>query len=189
MSQENSIKEKEYSDLRDEIKQKIELHNSLITFMITSVIAVLAFAVESDKTLLYLLPFGIIIPISMRIAYYRSAMVKLSAYLIVYIESSIKYLKWETRNIKFINKNENGLYDIITISHYYEGMILSVICYFMYLWDYYKDKDVNQETVIFSVLPLFLVLWEAIITKRISGFNAEKNKWVNKWKDFKMDNG
>lgn len=54
--QENIIRE--YEDLRNEVKQKIELHNSLITFMITTVIAVLAFALESKNTLLYLLPFG-----------------------------------------------------------------------------------------------------------------------------------
>lgn len=33
---------KEYEELRNEVRQKIELHNSLITFMITTVVAVLA---------------------------------------------------------------------------------------------------------------------------------------------------
>lgn len=32
-----------YQELRSEIQHKVELHNSLITFMITTVIAVLAF--------------------------------------------------------------------------------------------------------------------------------------------------
>ena len=85
---------KEYEDIRGEIKQKIELHNSLIMFMITTVVAVLAFAVQGDNSILYLLPFGIIIPTSMRITYYRTAMAKLSAYIIVYIENKIKGLNW-----------------------------------------------------------------------------------------------
>ena len=80
--QRNNIRQanlaKEYEDLRDEIKQKIELHNSLITFMITAVIAVLAFALENNNAMLYLLPFGIIIPISMRVTYYRTGMIKMS---------------------------------------------------------------------------------------------------------------
>lgn len=45
---------KEYEDIRGEIKQKIELHNSLITFMITTVVAVLAFALERNNSALYL---------------------------------------------------------------------------------------------------------------------------------------
>lgn len=32
---------KEYEELRSEIKQKTDLHNSLVTFMITTVVAVL----------------------------------------------------------------------------------------------------------------------------------------------------
>lgn len=79
---------KEYECLKSEIQQKIELHNSLTMFMITTVIAILAFALESDNSLLYLLTFGIIIPVSMRIAYYITAMVKLSAYISVFIEKS-----------------------------------------------------------------------------------------------------
>ena len=75
---------KEYEDIRGEIKQKIELHNSLIMFMITTVVAVLAFAVQGDNSILYLLPFGIIIPTSMRITYYRTAMAKLSVYYCIY---------------------------------------------------------------------------------------------------------
>ena len=75
---------KEYDNLRNEINQKIELHNTLLTFTITTTVAVLTFALSQNKTILYLIPFCILIPMSMRIAYYRSAMSKLSAYMIVF---------------------------------------------------------------------------------------------------------
>lgn len=181
----NMAKEKEYEDLRNEIKQKIEIHNSLITFMITAVVAILAFAVENDKALLYLLPFGIIIPISMRIAYYRSAMVKLSAYLIVYIENDLKNFKWETRNSKFENEKNSSFYDIVTISHYFEGIMLSIICYILFLWDYLKDKSFSCKTITMALIPLLLLLWESIITRRIARFNEERKKWIDKWSKFK----
>lgn len=176
---------KEYEDLRDEIKQKIELHNSLITFMITTVIAILAFAVEGKNTLLYLLPFGIIIPISMRVTYYRTAMIKLAAYIIVYLETEIKELNWETRNFKLINKDKNKFFDIATISHYYEGMILSIVCYGLYVRDYISDKIMNFQTILFSIIPFFLVVWEIIITIRIALFNKEKEEYIKKWENFK----
>lgn len=185
--QENIVRE--YEDLRNEIKQKIELHNSLITFMITTVVAVLAFALERENTLLYLLPFGVIIPISMRITYYREAMVKLSAYIIIYIENEIEGLNWETRNTQLINVDKNSLFDKFTISHYYEGIILSIVCYILYFIDYIKDNVISVRMIIYLVLPFLLVIWEAVITKRIITFNKQKNEWIKKWKDFRDNNG
>lgn len=182
-AQENVIRE--YEDLRNEIKQKIELHNSLITFMITTVIAILAFALESENTLLFLLPFGIIIPISMRITYYRESMIKLSAYIVIFIENEMEGLKWETRNIQLVETDKYRLYDIFTISHYYEGIILSIICYILFLFNYVKDNVMSFRIIICLVISFLLVIWEAIITKRIIYFNKQKSKWINKWKYLK----
>lgn len=165
---------KEYEDIRGEIKQKIELHNSLITFMITTVVAVLAFALERNNPALYLLPFAIIIPISMRVTYYRTAMIKLSAYVIVYLEDKLDGINWETRNTQLINDSSNKLFDKFTISHYYEGIILGIVCYFLYFIDYIKGKSINIQTVMFLIVPFFLVIWEGVITKRIVTFNDEK---------------
>ena len=43
---------KEYDNLRNEINQKIELHNTLLTFTITTTVAVLTFALSQNKTIL-----------------------------------------------------------------------------------------------------------------------------------------
>lgn len=179
---------KEYEDLRGEIKQKIELHNSLATFMITTVVAILAFALKSDNSLLYLLPFAIIIPISMRITYFRTALVKISAYIIVYIEDKINGLNWETRNTHLTNINHNNLYNNLTISHYYEGMVLSIVCYALYFFNYVKDNIIDFQSIILLIIPLLLVLWEFVITKRIMSFDQERDEWIRKWKDFKNSN-
>lgn len=84
---ENMIKE--YDILRNEINQKIELHNTLLTFTITTTVAVLALALAQKSSILYLIPFCILIPMSMRIAYYRTAMAKLSAYMIVFWKKTL----------------------------------------------------------------------------------------------------
>ena len=78
---------KEYEMLRQEINQKIELHNTLLTFTITSTILVLTVAASEKMTSLYLFPFCVIIPMLLRIAYYRKTMAKLSAYMIVFLET------------------------------------------------------------------------------------------------------
>ncbi|MCI8771342.1 MAG: hypothetical protein HFH73_09370 [Lachnospiraceae bacterium] len=179
---------KEYDNLRNEINKIKELENFLLMFMIVIVVAVLAFALKCNKTFLFLLPFSIILPISMRISYYRISVIKLSAYIIVYIEGIVEELNWETKNVLLTNDNQGGLYDSITISRNYEGMILSVVCYILYFWDFIKDKVINIDTVIFLVTPLLLVFWEGVITKRIVTSNDEKIDWIDIWKEFKDNN-
>lgn len=87
----------EYESLRNEINQKIDLFNTLTTFTLTTAVAILTFALTKDNALLFLLPFCIIIPMYIRISYYRSAMVKLSAYMIVFLETKIEEFNWETK--------------------------------------------------------------------------------------------
>lgn len=172
---------KEYDTLRTEINEKIALHNSLITFMITTVVAILAFSITENIPWLYLLPFCIIIPISMRVAYYRSVMTKISAYLSVYIENTILALNWETRNTNINNNIKGKFYDKITISHYYEGLLLSLVCYIMYSISYISTYGFHCSLIFALGLPFLLVVWESIITKRIADFNNEKNEWIKTW--------
>ena len=48
----------EYNTLRAEVLQKIELHNKLIMFAITTTVAILAFAFSQNNAYLFLLPSG-----------------------------------------------------------------------------------------------------------------------------------
>lgn len=98
----NENKVKEYDMIRAEIMQKIELHNNLSTFTITTSVAVLSFAFSQNNAFLYLIPFCIIIPMSLRISYYLSALTKLSSYMIVFLENNGVY-NWETNNRELIN--------------------------------------------------------------------------------------
>lgn len=86
----------------------------------------------------------------MRVTYYRTMMVKLSAYIIVYLEKDIKGLEWETRNTHFT-----------------------------------QNKSIDCSVIILTLLPLILVIWEWIITKRIAYFHKEKNKWIREWENFR----
>lgn len=139
---------KEYETLREEMLQKIEIHNSLITFMITTVSALLTFSLTHDEPLLYLLSFCIIIPTTMRVTYYRAMMIKLSAYIIVYLEKDVKGLEWETRNTRFVNLQNNQLYDNLTLSHYYEGFLLGLVSYDLYVYNFVKNKSLEIDVII-----------------------------------------
>lgn len=179
---------KEYELLRNEINQKIELHNTLLTFTITTTVAVLTFALSKNRTILYLVPFCILIPMSMRIAYYRSTMAKLSAYMIVFLEIDLDGINWETRNAalveEYLNKEKKDI-NSYTVLRYFECLILAIICYIFYIIDYIKDKEINVIVIINILWPLSFVVWEVLITKRINSTDDEKQKWIKRWNKLK----
>lgn len=175
---------KEYDILRNEINQKIELHNTLLTFTITTTVAVLALALAQKSSILYLIPFCILIPMSMRIAYYRTAMAKLSAYMIVFLEKNIDGIKWETRNARLISvESKKGIRGLrnFTMLRYYECLILTLVCYALYFWDYIKDKAISPFVVINTLWPMLFVVLEVLITKHINSIDKEKAYWVQRW--------
>lgn len=105
-------------------------------------------------------------------------MARISAYIVVYIEKNIKGLNWETRIHKFVYNGRDTIHGNVTISQYYEGMILSVMCYLLCLFDFIKVKTVCLQVIIYSIFPVLFVIWEMIITKRIAGFAKERDFWI-----------
>ena len=180
---------KEYDNLRNEINQKIELHNTLLTFTITTTVAVLTFALYQNKTIIYLIPYCILIPMTLRIENFRSAMSKLSAYMIVFLEKNIDGVMWETRNVALINENlNNKKKNYYTALRYYECLILAIVCYIFYVIDFIKDKEICLIVVINILWPLSLVVWEVLVTKRINSVDKEKQYWIEQWNALKNEN-
>lgn len=179
---------KEYDMLREEIMQKIELHNNLLTFTITTCVAILSFAFSQDNAFLYLIPFCIVIPMSLRIAYYLSAMVKLSSYMIVFLEEGDCGYNWETLNKAFtndrVNQKKNGMFDF-TVQRYYEFIILSLVCYILYIINYVQNNQFDNLMVLNLLWPMLLVIFEVYITKRLNSSDKEKNDKVQEWQKLK----
>lgn len=201
---ENRIKE--YEILRNEIDQKIALHNTLLTFTITTVVAILSFVLLQDQpysAFLFLIPFCILIPMSMRIAYYRSAMAKLSAYMIVFLEEEIPGIQWETLNQEVVSavinsKDENTTSrkkkrpfvertkaHRLLLGRYYECLVLGILCYLLFAVHYYQDNELCLLTLINLGWPLLLIVLEAFITVAMDSVNRSKAFWVKQWKALK----
>ena len=180
---------KEYEMLRQEINQKIELHNTLLTFTITSTILVLTVAASEKMTSLYLFPFCVIIPMLLRIAYYRKTMAKLSAYMIVFLEPAIKDLNWESRNYAF-SKKYGGLSSEkrkVQISCF-ECFALGCVCYALYLLNCFPiECEKATKVMIFDAIwPVALLIWIAQITHKTSRFDKERDEFIRKWNNIKM---
>lgn len=176
---------KEYEMLRAEILQKIDLHNSLVTFTITATNAILAYALFQSKNASpysFLLPFGIIIPMSLRISYYRTGMMKLAAYIEAVIEPEEPGLEWEKRNTNalfetipfmgendlFFKKKKCKVFSLSktilgkhikswingTYARNNECFILSIMCYVLFLNKWIRTKSLSplNFTSIISIL-------------------------------------
>ena len=122
--------------------------------------------------------------------HYRSAMSKLSAYMIVFLERNLNGMNWETRNAKLIDEtyNEKRKFKMPTILRYYECLILSVVCYVCYFNEYAKNRDIDVQTVCFLCFPLLLVIWEILITKRINSMDKERHELINRWEQIANEN-
>lgn len=188
---------KEYQLIRNEIDQKITLHNTLLTFTITTTVAILAIAIkgENSNAFLFLLPFCVIIPMSNRIAYYREAMTKLSSYLIVFCESQPNTIQWETRNYEFYKSVHEGKKERKSegkkrrkfVLNYYECLVLSLICYALFLFYYIPSIDLGIISVINCLWPIILVIWELQITMKTNRLDKEKESVIKIWKKVKTE--
>lgn len=183
----------EYKTLREEILQKIEIHNTLVRFNITTTVAILAFAFSQDNCYIFLLPFFIIIPVSIRDLYYRRAMYKLSAYIIVFIESNNEDLNWETRNSKLSILNnsskKSSLKNFFDKILNYDNFILSIFCLILYYVYYLSDEALSINSLNFYLnilLPFVLIIIEFIIS--INGkLYKQQPYWINEWIKLKAE--
>lgn len=186
-SQNIEVKLAEYNTLRSEILQKIEQNNQLLAFTFTAIIAVLAFAVEAGNLFLYIAPMMIIIPLSIRIAYYKSAIVRLSAYIIVYLEGQINELAWESRNCSLSQMNVFNK-SIFTNLFEHECLILSLICFLCYLQALLTSSSDCCIKIMLTICALVLIIVEFIISFNVKTTNKERIKWIDIWTLYKLQN-
>lgn len=175
----------EYSHIKSEISKKNELYNSLLTFTITTTVLIISYGISERTPLLFLVPFFIIIPMSIRMKYYKNAMLKLSAYLIVFLESQDSRFNWETRNDRLADsdnhdrKNNNFLFELRSC----ECLILCFVCYGLFLIYYFSDYKFNMSSCSIASLPVLLIIWEYLITKKMDAISAKD--WKYKWERLK----
>ncbi|NSG94117.1 hypothetical protein [Blautia faecis] len=179
---------KEYDMLHQEIEQKISLQNNLLIFMITTTVTIITLAIKSDSLLLYLFPFFIIIPITSRIAYYRMAMAKISAYMIVFLEPKLNGISWETRNVQFLRRYNSGKRNDRKIQlDYYECPVLGVICYLLYLLNYEQLNINNLKDGIMIFGPALLVFMVIHMTYKINSLDRSREKMIDAWRKIESE--
>ena len=166
MEKQENLYHEEYRMIRAEIVNCISLQNSLSTFMITAVTALLALAFTQMNPWLFLLPYVVILPIGCGIFHYRGNVLKLASYLIVFLEPNIKGMNWETRHAEYIKGKDVDKYYVF---RNYLSVFLSIIVYLLFLNSYLPTVSrMGVMSVIIALFPLlptghmiFLVLLTA----------------------------
>ncbi len=171
----------EYKMLRDEIQNCVERDNSLSTFMVTAVATILTFAISANLQVpfLFLISFCIIIPFSSRLAHYKSNVARISAYIIVYLESEMK-IKYETRAIKYKNSNNSkSKFKFIISMRNYVGTWLGIISYIVYVVEFINKMGITPwQNIIGIVSPIFLVYITFKINKKMDSVPKERKEWI-----------
>lgn len=176
----------EYKMLREEIQNCVERDNSLSTFMVTAVATILTFAISANLQLpfLFLISFCIIIPFSARIAHYKGNVARISAYIIVYLETELN-IKYETINIQVKNPSSKNSKLLISMRNYV-GLWLGIISYAIYLEEYIQKVGLNRVfDFIFCISPVILLILTFIIEKKIDNVPSTRNVWIEIFKNNK----
>ena len=176
-----------YKMLRDEVQSCVERDNTLTTFMTTAVATILSVGVSAhfDSSLMYLLPFCLIIPLSDRIRYYKHAIPRITSYM-MQLEKQID-INYETDYLSFSDelksRNVRGIGSFVLpvfkkgSMRNYLGFYLGVLCVGFYAYTICIKYMPNIQLVVVLVALGFISL---LLTYRI---NRETSaKYINERK-------
>lgn len=163
---------KEYCLLKKEISYKMKICSNLINFTITTVVAILTFAFKQKNPYFFVLPYCIIFPISLRVLYYRTSVAKISAYIIVFIEDSVKGLKWETINSSLFYSK--GLLDLLRHCEFVFFCIVSFIGYISFRNSFNVENEIDCNLKYFMII---ISIVEIVIMMKLNSVNEKRERF------------
>jgi len=178
----------EYKFLRDEVVNYGNTQVSLTTFTITATAGIITLGVNNKNPYIFLLSFIIIVPLFYRILFYRSASMRLAAYLIVFLEPKIEGINWETINSETITsiwENDKAIIKFSKIIRHNEFTILAIISDILFLYFYLQQE--NTTLVFYFALLSSLVLTATIAYSTYKGNMTAKMKehYIKEWSEIK----
>lgn len=176
-------KQDEYQALREEIMHSQQEIKNYRNLLYTIVAAILVFAVEGgEKSILYLVPFVVIIPIFLAEMHQIDAMLRIGTYIYIFIEPNTE-CQWETRLYTYgkLHRNEYSTKNV-SIDAY---VMLSVCCITLSLLKLdFKKCDFNfYLTIVLQIIILGVCIY-LFKTKRFD-YSERKDKYIKEWKDIK----
>mgnify|MGYP000038404688 len=110
-------------------------------------------------------------------------MVKISAYIAVFIEPKNKNYNWETRNHKLNISINNNITKALRSNINYDCLILSISCYILFVVRFLNmTSKINFDFWIAVISPILLVIIELILSIKGNKLYKTKQYWIDKWK-------
>lgn len=172
--------EKEYLMLRDEITWRLKVIDTLGTFTYTIFVSILGVALSTGILELLLLPYVVIVPISLKVANHKYSVGYIATYLNCFLEDCHRKecFKWESLHMKYYKVNprtfkENVIY-YGSSAEYALMVILTTIIFWI--------KYLHQNIIKFSVVQMhgYIFLQVSVIVLvlyvTISYMNFQKTK-------------
>lgn len=180
MMNSEDYKMKEYELLKDEINRKVELRNSIVNYMLTATLAILAVSFTSGNSSnfwIFVLPQPLIIIMSLRYGYYSKSIAKISAYLHVFLEEDNGF-QWESKN-KIMEDTVSGGFFLRNA----EFVVMSLLPTLILLIDLCIKKLSDAKVpLVISVICWIIV---CLITNDFCNIKVIKKNFIDDWKEIK----
>ena len=173
--------------LRQEILDCISAIVQYNILLVTAVVMVLAYAINSESYLICLLPYLIVLPVHFMSEAKSMTTYKLSAYMIVYLEGNTYH--WESRHWKFswILYKKMSLSDrILDYLHYHLHYYLIILsCTAAAIFKITIAFDSNRMWVRIIVVCLLAVSMTVII--KLDRSRRSRSGYIDTWKAVKKE--
>ena len=148
--------------LRDEITWRLKVIDTLRTFSYTIFVSILGVALSTNIIELLLLPYVVIVPISLKVANHKYSVGYIAAYLNKFLEdcNQEESFKWEKMHMKYYEINSRTLREKVIYYGSSAEYVLMVILTTIIFW----IKYFNQTEIKFSVMQMHgYILLQVII--------------------------
>ena len=175
---------KEYDKINTELLNKMNKQLQAVSLLYGAVGVILTFAVTNNISLMFLVPFCVIIPIYLLVIHDAHGMYKLGAYLAVFFEDSED--AWETRLHKLNIRTKKSLPRWASSFHL---PFIFVSVFSLVLFAFFFDwQNISQFREI-AELIVATICFSAVIALRITQKDVDKLKgqYIAEWKKIKAE--
>ncbi|WP_172135177.1 hypothetical protein [Adlercreutzia sp. ZJ473] len=173
----------EYGSLREEALQKVQLHNTILMFAVTSNIAVFALAFTTKVPEMFLLPLVVVVPATWKAVYYKMGMIKLGTYVSVFIEPGDPDLGWETRagGLSIYGVGARWAPLCAGFGKYLDLPMVGVSSIVLYVWGLGGSWSAASVAFLVAAALLLVMLLLGILAMHEVGRSRES--WRRSWQD------
>lgn len=163
------MKNEEYTSLRAEIIGEQSSIINLLIAMYTIFVAIITFAIEKQKSFLFIPAIFITILFKLQLLWKKTGVLRLAAYIKVYYEDKYEEINWETSIVlaeKYRGKYLKKWFRIVSIPSSKSATFLVVFAYLLnllYIYQYGQNISIHIVEIIFGSIGVIVSLYIDVV--------------------------